>query len=130
MELILEELLQFTTHKLDDFNYIKNNYSNNYKLLIIKYNYNHINEIRLIKISTIDLDSLKHKFFYKINNNQIYNEKFIVYLLENDFNFDKTHTIIEDIKNNLYGTDLVKKINFALTENFQGIFIKNNNLIS
>ena len=94
MEIIFDELIQYTEKKMNFIVYCRLKFSDitDKKLLIVKYNNKNIEKINLYYIDEFELD-----------NRQFYDQKcdYIVYFFEIDFDFNKLNNIIDNIRNNI-----------------------------
>ena len=94
MEIILDELVQYTEKKMNLIDYCGLQFSDiaDKKLLIVKYNNKNIEKIDLYYIDEFELD-------YR----QFYDQKcdYIIYFFEIEFDFNKLDYIIDNIRNNL-----------------------------
>lgn len=98
MEIILNELEQFTTEKINDID-IYNQYDLDFinkKFLNIIYD-NKQNNIKYIQLFEYDQGKVKNIICEKKTNPDVL---YKTYLFEHDFNFDTIFTIIKNIQNN------------------------------
>lgn len=119
MEIILDELIQYTEKKINLIEYNRLSFYDiiNKKFLAVKYNNKNIEKIDLYHISENDFD---------YRDIICLKDEYMIYFFEIDFDFNKLYYIIDNIRNNilLNASNKFRKISiFQKSENF--IEIKN-----
>lgn len=126
MEIILDELVQFTTEKINNigFGYYRENYSNfiDKKFLHVVYDKNkNINDILLFEYDVTTIRVIEAAMKFSKNYHQLY-------LFEHDFVFEKIYTITKDIQKNQLNncSNKFRKIQIIKSNSFINIINKYN----